>query len=615
LGFCALRYNIKEVISKWNPNQHLYVKGDLGLSPTQLVELEGWLHKRGHWTAILIQDSSYERYTNEDGRVEIGMDAVELSLSDLMEVGSFRSQTNAVTGEQDAAVFVLYLNERKFAYRASEAQSRRGLGQNRWIGKLDRPAYRAMRGGGRIIDAVKDTVKSINAPLRNAIAQEQKIAAQREQQRKRAMDNITAQVSQIQDKLSRIESYAKKVRDDKPSATADLTNPELDGIETQLAELKGSLAATDANVNGLREKQLASDAGDLSSTIHSSFSNVDTMLTDARGAYDNADSKFQKHLNAAAHELKSATEQLATNRENRQRTAARQSLIRRTAMAVGGFLSTLVAGLLFWLNRRRGPSKTRAIERLEARQNEVNKEMEGVGDLLERADIVVGDRKAIERKGYQGKTKELSETALEDIDDILVMSNSVEKVMDDAKEKIEPESWWRRMTNRFSSRGYDEGFDMLENQPIEFGENDGISIVRDEGDGPIESQDSVDADGQKKKTISLSFTELFKIFRKRSERVSGTIDQVENGWTQIVSTNTDLQAAIDQAYENEQLARQAPTDCGKRPMPINFRANWSTFGNRQFHRCEKMRTRWQNATAKLNGLTRRWMILPTGHNL
>jgi len=135
--------NIKEVISKWNPNQHLYVKGDLGLSPTQLVELEGWLHKRGHWTAILIQDSSYERYTNEDGRVEIGMDAVELSLSDLMEVGSFRSQTNAVTGEQDAAVFVLYLNERKFAYRASEAQSRRGLGQNRWIGKLDRPAYRA----------------------------------------------------------------------------------------------------------------------------------------------------------------------------------------------------------------------------------------------------------------------------------------------------------------------------------------------------------------------------------------------------------------------------------------------------------------------------------------
>ena len=582
--------DIKEVISSWSPNQHLYVKGDLDLSPTQLSELERWLHKRGHWTVILIENSASQRYTNEDGRVEVGMDAIELSLSDLMEVGSFRGQTNSVTGEQDAAVFILFLNERKFSYRASEAQSRRGLGQNRWIGKLDRPAYRAMRGGGRIIDAVKDTVKSINAPLRNAIAQEQKVAAQREQQRKRAINDIAAKANQIKDKISRIQSYAEKIRDTKPSATADLTSPDLAGIETQLAELKESLSAADANVSGLKENvskigdasddwinlyneyarfedshsqltqrrtQLASDAGDLTSAIEGSLSDVDTILTDARGAYDNADSKFQKHLNAAAHELNNATNQLAISRGNRQRSAARQSLIRRTIMAVGGFLSTLVAGLLFWLNRRRGPSKTRAIERLETRQNEVNKEMEGVGDLLERADIVIGDRKAIQRKGYKGKTKKLSETALEDIDDILVMSNSVEKVMDGAKEKIEPQSWWPRMTNRFSSRGYDEGFDMLENQPIEFGENDGISIVRDEADGPIESLDSVDTDGQKKKTISLSFTELFTIFRKRSERVSGTIDQVENGWTQIVSTNTDLQTAIDQAYKNEQLARQA----------------------------------------------------------
>ncbi len=380
------------------------------------------------------------------------------------------------------------------------------------------------------------------------------------------------------------------MRETKPSATADLTSPKLGEIQTRLSELKESLSATDANVGTLKEKvskigyasddwinlyneyarfedshsqltqrrkQLAADAGDLRSAIDGSLSNVDTMLDDARGAYDNADSKFQKHLNAATHELNTAKDQLATSREDRKRAAARQSLIRRTAMAVGGFLSTLLAGLLLWLNHRRGPSKTRAIERLEERQNEVNKEMEGVGDLLKRADIVVGDRAAIERKGYQGKTKELSETALDDIDDILVMSNSVDKVMDEAKEKIEPQSWWRRMTNRFSSRGYDEGYDMLENQKIEFDESDGISIVRDEGDGPIESQDSVGADGQKKKTIALSFPELFKIFRKRSERVSGTIDQVENGWTQIVSTNTDLQSAIDKAYDIEQEARQA----------------------------------------------------------
>jgi hypothetical protein len=143
--------DIAKVIQKWSPSQHLYVQGNLGLSQSQLMGLETWIHQKGpHWTVILMEDASLQRYTNREGRIETGMDAVELSVSDLMEVGSFRSQVHPVTGEQDATVFLLFLKQRKFSYRASEAQNRRGLGQNRWIGKLDRPAFRAMRGGGRI---------------------------------------------------------------------------------------------------------------------------------------------------------------------------------------------------------------------------------------------------------------------------------------------------------------------------------------------------------------------------------------------------------------------------------------------------------------------------------
>ena len=144
-----------------------------------------------------------------------------------------------------------------------------------------------------------------------------------------------------------IESYAKKVRDAKPSATADLTSPELDDIETPLAELKESLAATDANVSGLREnlarigdapddwinlyneyarfdgshsqlterrKQLASDAGDLRPAIDGSLEEVDSMLTSARDAYENADSKFQKHLNACLLYTSPSPRDLSTSR-------------------------------------------------------------------------------------------------------------------------------------------------------------------------------------------------------------------------------------------------------------------------------------------------------------
>ena len=584
--------DIGEMIRGWKPNQHLYVKGDLGLSPAELMELEGWLHKRGHWTAILMQSASDQRYVNTDGRVEVGMDAVELSMSDLMEVGSYRDQTNSITGEQDAAVFILFLKERKFSYRAAEAFSRRGLGQNRWIGKLDRPAYRAMRGGGRIIDAVKDTVKSINAPLRNAIEEEQKIAKKRQRQRQRTIDGLSAKLSQVQDKLARIEKYAKDVRDAKPSATADLTAPKIGDIESQLTDLRKTVTASGTNAKtdlsslkknvdqignasddwinlyneyarfGDSEKQLQqrrdqlqTDAGELQPAIDDQLTEVNTMLASARKAWDAADSKFQKHLNSANHALENATTALADERTLVAQKKSRRSLIRRVTMAVTGFLSTILAGLMLWLNRRRGPAKTRAEERLEQRSAEVKKEMEGMGDLMGRADIVIGDRKAIDRKGYQGKTRELSGKVLDDIDDMLVMSNSVEKVMDNAREKITPDSWWQRFMNRWSAKGYDEGFDILENKPIEFGEHDGISIVRDEEDGPIKTQTETTTDGEKKSTIELSFAELFQIFHKRSQRVQNTINEVETGWTNIVSTNNDLQRAIDTASENEQKAR------------------------------------------------------------
>jgi len=69
------------------------------------------------------------------------------------------------TGKANGAVFVLFLKERKFSYFASAAFDKRGLGECYWIGRLDKPAINAMRNGGRIVDAVKDTVTSISNPL------------------------------------------------------------------------------------------------------------------------------------------------------------------------------------------------------------------------------------------------------------------------------------------------------------------------------------------------------------------------------------------------------------------------------------------------------------------
>lgn len=592
--------DIRRVIQKWSPNQHLYVQGRIGLSQSQLAGLESWIHKNGpHWTVILMEDAAQQRYTNREGRIETGMDAVELSVSDLMEVGSFRSQTHPVTGEQDATVFILFLKQRKFSYRASEAQNRRGLGQNRWIGKLDRPAFRAMRGGGRILDAVRDTITSINQPLSRAIVEEQKIAEQKRVQRQRAVDALLARLGEVENKLARIKTSAAAVKQSRPNSTADMTNPDLASIAKQMSAIKLSLKkegtligaakkSTDIVVNASddwinlyreyerfdtsekqlqqRREQLQEDAGELRSQLGTTFSDVEKLLAEARDAYENADSKFQNHLNSATYALEDATSKLQTLRAELAQKEIRKTFIQRAIAVISSICAAIFGALLLWLNRKRAPAKTRAKQRLDQREKEVRAELHGMGDLLKRADVVIGDREAIARKGYQGKTKELSSKALDDIDQILVMSSSVDKVIDEAKEKIEPTAFWTKVTNWWSPDNFNDGFEILENRPIEFDENEGIALVREHD--ALNDPDNTEGDGPQK--VSLSFTELFEIFRQRSISANETIGQVESGWTQIVSTNKDLQSAIDEASLHEQKATEATEDDGLLHVPQLF---------------------------------------------
>ncbi len=604
--------DIETVIQKWSANQHLYVQGNLGLSQSQLMGLASWLHQSGpHWTVILMEDASNQRYTNREGRIEIGMDAVELSISALMEVGSFKSQTNLATGERDAAVFVLFLKQRKFSYRASEAQNRRALGQNRWIGKLDRPAYRAMRGGGRVLDAVRDTVTSINQSLARTILQEQKVQQQKRIQRQHDIDEILSRLNEVENKLSQIETSASIITQDHPNSLADLANPEVADIRGQIAKIRNRLTQADVKLSTVKEstdsvdnqsddwinlyreyerfatsekqlreqkQQLEKDSQDFKPELESSFLEIEQMLSDASSGYKAADSEFQIHLNSAAGALQATTNQLQSLRIKRAQKEARKTLIQRVCAGIGSVFTAIFAGLFLWLNRKRSPAKIRANEKLLQREKEVRQELYGIEDLLKRADVVIGDRAAITRKGYQGKTKDLANKALDDIDQILIMSSSVDKVIDQAKQKITPTSFWAKINNWWSADNFNEGFELLENKPIEFDENEGVSLVHEHDAGDEFSSDSnVDSKGDFNianrsvpRKMSLSFTELFEIFRQRSVSANDTIEQVEQGWTKIVSTNQELQSAIDSASAHEQTSRDASETDGLLYVPQLF---------------------------------------------
>jgi len=52
-------YSISDVVTKWTPDQHLWTKGDIGVSRDKLAGLETWLDQNGsNWTLVLMETAS-----------------------------------------------------------------------------------------------------------------------------------------------------------------------------------------------------------------------------------------------------------------------------------------------------------------------------------------------------------------------------------------------------------------------------------------------------------------------------------------------------------------------------------------------------------------------------
>ncbi|WP_164016038.1 hypothetical protein [Pyxidicoccus trucidator] len=177
------------VVKLWSESQHLYVKGDIGVADARLRELETWLAANApHWTVVLLESAEGERFTDAEGTSFEGIEAVKHALGKgLSNRTHFGALRHPRTGEQDGAIFLLSLEERNLSYFGSDAQDRRELGEEHWVGQLDAAAIAAMRNGGRVVDAARDTITTIDARLALVVSQEE---AAREQRRVSLRDRL-----------------------------------------------------------------------------------------------------------------------------------------------------------------------------------------------------------------------------------------------------------------------------------------------------------------------------------------------------------------------------------------------------------------------------------------
>lgn len=575
---------VEDVIDNWQANRHVFVKGDIGVGRRQLDELQDWIEKHApHWTVVLLESAAGERYRAADGREYEGLDAVEHALGNgLSNRTGFGNLEHPKTGESDAAIFVLFLRERKFSYFGSDAQDRRGLGEAAWMGQLDQPAFRAMRGGGRIIDAARDTIQSINGQLEQAIQSEADSAARAERERERAVEQVRRGLKATAERVEQVQLEAANFRQANITATGPLATPPLAVWQTELDAIAAELTPATARDMDQRLSRL-SDAVERHlngyALVHGLGERQQTLerrlapLERSPGKVATSNVATAKKLFSQAQQSALAGElgveetlaqveavvQAAQALVERERVALRQAelratWIRRTVLFMLGLVGLVLAAILVFLNRRRRSPMLKAQAELAEREKSVAEQTDGINTLFVRIEDMLGSREQLRKRGYEGRTQQLCNQALDYVDDLFIMSKEIRRVVSEAKDLVYPSNPMGKLTNLFSPSRYQQAINQVSGKPLQFNRIDGLPSV-------LREQISLNSDGSLPEQISMTFEEIFQAFKQRGQDANQALDTIEASLAGVNDSLSELQHDLEQMTVREkELARAAASD-------------------------------------------------------
>lgn len=565
-----------DVVGQWRPGQHLYVKGDLGIGAPQLAQLEQWLRQNApHWTVVLLASAQDERYTDADGQSFSGLDAVEHALGKgLPNQTAFSQWTDPRTGERNGAFFVLFLKERKFSYFGSDAQDRRGLGEDRWQGRLDQPAIAAMRSGGRIVDAVKDTITSIERQLTQRITAEkadaERRAAAARVAQQRAIEQARASLQTASASVDLLDQKLAGLRTEQPDLSGDVARPDVPQMRADLqaaqAAFEGeNFAAVGALTGQVKQRaqaavraveqygpagpELAALRSEIAATAsqpygdaaQSALETARQQLATAAAAHARGDSAYAAPLIAARQHLRTAQARVA---------AAARAAVWQRQLAMGGAGLGLAAllGLGVGLNRRRRGSKRDAEALLGAWSTALNEKSSALVELLDRTQTILGNSAEAVAVRFAGQSLQLGQQTIRDVDELFIMSACAGRIHRDTLALVQPAGWAARVTSLFAARRYRAAIRRLRDQPIAFRPEEGLELVLR---GRKSARDTLLGSLESYQPFTLSFSELIAAFNERATRALAALDQLESSLSTVdgvlEATEKSLQSVQTQA--------------------------------------------------------------------
>ncbi len=529
------------LLDKWQPDQHLYTVGDLSLSERELNGLEKWLDQNGkNWTILLTQSSSKERYKGPFGDRLTGVDAVETALTrGLRAKTAFGQLKDQKSGLANGALFIIYLKERQFSYYGATYYSRNGADPSRFKNNLDAEARKAMRDGGKIIQAVTRTIASIDGRVVDTIAQ-------RERKREKLAQAAKDDLSSLKAKLNTTSEKQATIVAEIPEGGGDFTRfpgakyrEQLKALESNpgihsTARIHRDLDQWDQRFEDYRKdkdefekiEKALSQSKPKSKEGKALLKRAKTQIQEARKNYDEGHLIYKNQL------IKGQT--LNNSIDSADRAARRAAKRRSDSLKVGG--ATTAGGLcLIGVigNRRRRRIKAEAEKLLASRKQEMKETEDRLFELMDRAAIIVGPINELDSRGYTGNTLDLSKEALKNIDEAFVLSSNVQKIIEEGEELIEPSSPLSRSRNIVSGGRYESAVDLLDAEL-----NVGLQNVPDlkKRARPGEEADE---------TFSVPIDEWGARTTKALDEAEKCLDRVENAWSTIIERRETLSANID----------------------------------------------------------------------
>lgn len=638
-----------EVPALWSPGQHLYVKGFV-LPTGPLGELESWLDANApNWTIVLADNAEGETFTDVSGSTYSGMDAVEHALGkSLPATTDFGKLKHPQTGESSGAFFVIFLRERKFSYYGSDVYDHRRLGEANFTGNLDAPAIQAMRGGGRIADAVKNTVTSIDGELARRIAAEAEAKRRAEERQRRDREEAAAKLAALRTGVLEVTASIAETRRAWPRASGSLLTPPADAwlqkLESAQASLADGRAEEAAAVMRTLETALTAHRQQLADhargpeklaamqkeidalRLHESSARAQLALLDSRialkaatDAHADADPAWAVKLEESAGLLRTAKEADTESRreaaelhrltarvaslnlpagsseaagfltkaaqaleQSRQEMAAgvpASASLRRAAEAMnsavqagavweekraaltragwtGGLASgaaALAAGLIG--NRRRRRVRDQASALLAAWESTFREKTDGLFHLLDRTRTSIGSGDTLARSGWTGETAAVAQQTIRDADQLFVMSSAIDRVLEQARTLVRPESTLVRAVNFVARKRYEDAVQLLNEDRLQFAPDDPLRPVLQPASPGTAASEWKGLLGRKEdcEPFSLTFDELIAAFNARAARAIASLDRLDSAWLQISDARSALDSTLDSVSDTEKL--------------------------------------------------------------